>query len=69
MSHTYRQTISEAMLTQLQHVCEERGVSLQELTLVALFQFLEHRQSATCVPPPTPAEETRGVAGERLSFD
>lgn len=62
MSRTYRQTISDEMAVKLERLCEERGVSLQELTLIALFQLL---QTTTCVAPSAPIEETRDM----LSFD
>ena len=50
------------MAVKLERLCEERGVSLQELTLIALFQLL---QTTTCVAPSAPIEETRDM----LSFD
>jgi hypothetical protein len=56
MSHTYRQTISDEMAAKLAAICEECGVSLQELTLIALFQLLG--QDNKRVSPPAPAEET-----------
>jgi hypothetical protein len=65
MSHTYRQTISDEMAAKLAAICEERGVSLQELTLIALYQLLG--QDKPRVSPPVSVEETRGDYA--LSFD
>lgn len=58
MSKVYRQTISDEMAARLAVICEERGVSLQELTLIALFQLLGNETPVSLQPA---LEETQAV--------
>lgn len=64
------------MAAKLMRLCEERGVSLQELTLIALFQLLERVPSpylsirkAPNVPPPAHRPDLRRAVGAPARLD